>query len=89
MKKFTLVAAALLSLCIVAGAQGRKPADSAKDAPKETEKKEETDIKEININNGDEINGNNLAIKKDDNENINISKKEEENNNEVIEEDII
>ena len=41
MKKFTLVAAALLSLCIVAGAQGRKPADSAKDAPKETEKKEE------------------------------------------------
>ena len=56
---------------------------------KETEKKEETDIKEININNGDEINGNNLAIKKDDNENINISKKEEENNNEVIEEDII
>ena len=41
MKKFTLVAAAFLSLCIVAGAQGRKPADSAKDAAKDTEKKEE------------------------------------------------
>ena len=41
MKKFTLVAAALLSLCIVAGAQGRKPAAPDKDAAKETEKKEE------------------------------------------------
>ncbi len=41
MKKFTLVAAALLSLCIVAGAQGRKPAAPDKDAAKDTEKKEE------------------------------------------------